>query len=138
MRSLLAIHDEKRDLALLGGYREGSDAAVDRAFRANADIRRFLRQAPDEVAPFDETVRELERIAARHGASAVDKRGEFPYLRRNLGGPHASPMACHSFRVRRNSDHLTVAIFARAETSSVGRATSRFQRGALGWGSTCS
>ena len=67
VRRLLALHDEKRDLIALGGYRQGQDAAVDRALRANDEIRRFLRQRPGELSAFDATISELERIAARHG-----------------------------------------------------------------------
>ncbi|HVW30038.1 MAG TPA: FliI/YscN family ATPase [Polyangiaceae bacterium] len=67
VRSGIALADEKRDLVALGAYREGADAAVDRALASQDEVRRFLRQAPDEVAPFEATVAGLCRLAARYG-----------------------------------------------------------------------
>jgi FliI/YscN family ATPase len=68
VRGLLAVLEEKRDVVALGAYREGSDPAVDRALRARSDLARFLRQGPEEVTPFEETISLLQQIAARHGA----------------------------------------------------------------------
>jgi flagellar biosynthesis/type III secretory pathway ATPase len=67
VRELLSIYEDKRDLVALGAYREGNDAQVDRALRAQADIQRFLRQTADDVSPFDTTMDALRRIATRHG-----------------------------------------------------------------------
>ena len=67
VRSAIAIADEKRDLVALGAYREGADAAVDRALASEDEVRRFLRQPPDEVAPFETTVGGVLRLAARYG-----------------------------------------------------------------------
>jgi flagellar biosynthesis/type III secretory pathway ATPase len=63
VRRLLAIHEEKRDIVALGGYRDGADSMVDRALRSHDAIRRFLRQTPSEIAAFESTVTDLERIA---------------------------------------------------------------------------
>jgi type III secretion protein N (ATPase) len=65
VRALIALAEEKRDLIALGAYRSGSDAAVDRALAAQDELRRFLRQPPEDVAPFDATVQSLTRIAKR-------------------------------------------------------------------------
>jgi FliI/YscN family ATPase len=66
VRSLIAVHEEKRDLVALGGYREGTDPIVDRALRAHADIRHFLRQSADDVSAFESTVEMVERIFGRY------------------------------------------------------------------------
>lgn len=67
LRALLSLHEEKRDLVALGAYREGSDANVDRARRAQPEIERFLRQGADEDASFESTVESVRRIAAKYG-----------------------------------------------------------------------
>jgi type III secretion protein N (ATPase) len=66
VRGLLATYEDKRDLVMLGAYRQGTDTGVDRALGALPDLHRFLRQAPGVASPFDETVQALEKIAARH------------------------------------------------------------------------
>jgi len=65
-RELLAAYEEKRDLIALGAYAKGSDQRVDRGIRALADVERFLRQAAADLAPFEQTVSELERIAEKY------------------------------------------------------------------------
>jgi type III secretion protein N (ATPase) len=67
VRGLMALADEKRDLVALGAYREGTDAAVDRALAAQDEVRRFLQQPSSETSPFDVTVAALSRLAARYG-----------------------------------------------------------------------
>ncbi len=66
VRRLVATCEEKRDLVALGAHKEGADASVDAALRAEPEIQRFLRQRPEEMSAFGETVAELERIAARY------------------------------------------------------------------------
>lgn len=66
VRALVAVHEEKRDLVALGAYREGTDAALDRALRAHGEILRFLRQGPDEVSAYESTVEAIRRIFARY------------------------------------------------------------------------
>jgi type III secretion protein N (ATPase) len=67
VRGLIALADEKRDLVALGAYREGADAAVDRALASQDEVRRFLQQPSIETSPFDVTVAALSRLAARYG-----------------------------------------------------------------------
>jgi FliI/YscN family ATPase len=67
VRELSSIYEEKRDLVALGAYREGNDARVDRALRAQDDIQRFLRQSTEDVSTFEATIDTLRRIATRHG-----------------------------------------------------------------------
>ena len=51
VRSLIATYEEKRDLVALGAYKTGTDAAMDRAVRAQNDLRRFLQQPANEAIP---------------------------------------------------------------------------------------
>jgi FliI/YscN family ATPase len=67
VRRLIAVAAEKRDLVSMGAYREGADPALDRALRAQDEIRRFLQQGAREHSPFDVTCAALARIAARYG-----------------------------------------------------------------------
>lgn len=50
LRELLAAYEDKRDLIVLGAYKPGSDARVDRALSRIDAIEAFLKQAPNEVA----------------------------------------------------------------------------------------
>jgi FliI/YscN family ATPase len=96
-RSLLAAYEEKRDLIVLGAYRDGTDATVDRAVRARADLDRFLRQGADEVASFDATVTALElpnRIRPR--LWSLSRR--HPCVHDRSSGPSLSHPRCRSFR----------------------------------------
>lgn len=59
LREHLAIYEAKRDLVLLGAYERGRDRRLDAALARVDAIEAFLRQAPDETASLDETVRTL-------------------------------------------------------------------------------
>lgn len=54
-RAQLATYEDKRDFVLLGAYREGSDARLDRAIAAAPSIEAFLTQRRDELADFEDT-----------------------------------------------------------------------------------
>jgi len=66
VRALLAAYEEKRDLVTLGAYVSGSDARVDTAIRALADIERWLRQEARELTPFTATLDALTELARRY------------------------------------------------------------------------
>jgi type III secretion protein N (ATPase) len=59
MRELCAIYEARRDLVMLGAYAKGTDKDLDRAIEAMPRIEAFLRQKPDEVADFAESVRRM-------------------------------------------------------------------------------
>jgi flagellum-specific ATP synthase len=59
MRELLATYEARRDLVLLGAYAKGTDKDLDRAIEAMPRIEAFLKQKPDEVARFDESVQKM-------------------------------------------------------------------------------
>jgi type III secretion protein N (ATPase) len=64
VRALLATWEQQRDLVLLGAYRRGADAAVDRAVERWPAIEAFLRQDGTEVASLEVTLARLEALAA--------------------------------------------------------------------------
>jgi FliI/YscN family ATPase len=66
LRTLVAAYEEKRDLIALGAYVAGSDARVDQAIAARADVERFLRQDPHRLEPYDTTVLALRELAAKY------------------------------------------------------------------------
>jgi flagellum-specific ATP synthase len=59
VRSLLAAHEEARDLIAIGAYVPGADALVDRAVSLMPAINAFLRQPPGEVTDFAAAVAQL-------------------------------------------------------------------------------
>ena len=59
MRELVATYESRRDLVMLGAYAKGTDRDLDRAIEVMPRIEAFLRQTPDEIARFDESVRQM-------------------------------------------------------------------------------
>lgn len=56
LRAHAAVFEAKRDLITLGAYAKGSDREVDEAIARMPRIEALLRQAPNEKAPFEESV----------------------------------------------------------------------------------
>ena len=65
-RALMARHQELELLIQIGEYREGGDALADEAVRLRAAMQRFLAQSPGELAPFAQTLAELEHLVPAH------------------------------------------------------------------------
>lgn len=65
LRWVLATYREVRDLVNIGAYQHGTNGEIDRALTLLPGVRAFLRQAPAEHTPFDET---LQQLAAAVGA----------------------------------------------------------------------
>lgn len=63
VRSLLAAHEEARDLISIGAYVRGSDPEVDGALEALPDIHALLRQDAADVSSFESVVDGLCAIA---------------------------------------------------------------------------
>jgi type III secretion protein N (ATPase) len=61
-RAHIAVHEEKRDLVLLGAYRSGSDPRLDAALARVPEIEAFLGQRENERADFAETVDTLRML----------------------------------------------------------------------------
>jgi flagellum-specific ATP synthase len=62
LRSLMAAHADSRDLISIGAYVSGSDPVVDPAIERMPAINTFLRQAADEITPFEQTTAALNLI----------------------------------------------------------------------------
>jgi flagellum-specific ATP synthase len=67
VRSALARYEQKRDLIALGAYEKGSDERLDRTLLALPELERFLCQDAWLSEPFEQTQRELSRLATRLG-----------------------------------------------------------------------
>jgi type III secretion protein N (ATPase) len=59
LRSWLAALESHADLISVGAYQKGARPDVDRALEKQAAIESFLRQRPDEEAPFESTISRL-------------------------------------------------------------------------------
>jgi flagellum-specific ATP synthase len=59
LRRLWSAFEENRDLILMGAYAPGGDPLIDEAIIRRPDILDFLRQAPGERAPLDDSVATL-------------------------------------------------------------------------------
>ncbi|MFO0686226.1 MAG: FliI/YscN family ATPase [Sandaracinus sp.] len=62
LREHVSIYEEKRDLVLLGAYKRGGDAALDRALDRMEAIEGFLRQSDQESAALEATLAALARV----------------------------------------------------------------------------
>ena len=56
MRKLWAVYEENRDLILLGAYKKGSDALIDRALEKRAGLLKFLIQQRNEHDTLQHTI----------------------------------------------------------------------------------
>lgn len=59
-----ALAAENRDLVLMGAYRAGADAEVDRALANRAGVVGFVRQESDEHFPADASIEMLKQLGA--------------------------------------------------------------------------
>jgi len=59
IRQLLAVHKASEDLLRIGAYQKGTDPALDQAVTLMPEIRRILRQSPEEGAPLLENIAQL-------------------------------------------------------------------------------
>jgi ATP synthase in type III secretion protein N len=69
IRGWLAKHRDIELLVQMGEYRHGADMEADEAIARAPSVRKFLRQAPDELADFDAS---REALAALMGHPDVD------------------------------------------------------------------
>jgi len=64
VRELMAKYEEIELLVKVGEYKKGSDPVADVAIEKHEAIRKFLRQPTHEHVEFDETVSQLQALAA--------------------------------------------------------------------------
>jgi flagellum-specific ATP synthase len=63
VRSLISAREENRDLVMMGAYRAGSDAVLDRALEHSAAIDAFLTQTRGQAVGLDDSLSSLLAIA---------------------------------------------------------------------------
>lgn len=61
-RALVAHYEANRDLVLMGAYRQGSDADLDRAIAMHPRLTAFLAQRRDHVVPLGEAAQQLAEL----------------------------------------------------------------------------
>lgn len=67
LRSLIATADANRDLIMMGAYRQGSDATLDRAMAMAPQINALLQQEVGETVPFSHAVQALTQLVQNAG-----------------------------------------------------------------------
>jgi flagellar biosynthesis/type III secretory pathway ATPase len=65
LRRLLAAGEARADLIAIGAYQRGAEPDVDRFLALREPLERFLRQRPDEFAPYGDTVERLLTLRAQ-------------------------------------------------------------------------
>jgi len=61
---LAALYQDVQDLVNIGAYAAGTNDEIDRAVKAQPEIRRFLQQGVDEKVSFEQAGEELKRLVA--------------------------------------------------------------------------
>jgi len=62
VRDLLGEYSEVEDLIRIGAYQTGTSPQIDRAIQMKPMIDQFLRQAPGQFVPWNQTLQELKQI----------------------------------------------------------------------------
>jgi flagellum-specific ATP synthase len=71
-REVLATYRESAELVEVGAYTPGANPRLDRALRCVPELNEFLRQAPQERFPLEETLRRLRALL--DGAAKEERR----------------------------------------------------------------
>ena len=66
-RALSASYEANRDLVLMGAYRAGADAQLDRAIAMHGSLTAFLCQGQREIVPMDQALAELTTLIGHAG-----------------------------------------------------------------------
>jgi flagellum-specific ATP synthase len=70
LRAMVARFEDTRDLRLMGGYRGGTDPALDRAIKLVPRLYEAMRQGPGDP-PCADVFQEIARAFAAEPASAA-------------------------------------------------------------------
>lgn len=70
LRAMIARFEDTRDLRLMGGYRSGSDPALDRAIEVVPRLYEAMKQGPDEPPSLDAFQDVARALASEAGAHA--------------------------------------------------------------------
>ncbi len=63
LRDLMSTYNSVKDMISVGAYKKGTDPKIDRSIEFHDKIEKFLKQAVDEPAPFEETLETLKEMA---------------------------------------------------------------------------
>ena len=63
LRALLSAYASSEDLIRIGAYSKGADPVLDSAIAVLPELQAFLRQTPEEQAPFADTVARLNSLS---------------------------------------------------------------------------
>jgi len=63
VQKLSAAYREKEDLIAVGAYQDGSDPVVDQAIRMREPIGSYLRQEPQDLSAWPDTLAGLDGLA---------------------------------------------------------------------------
>jgi flagellum-specific ATP synthase len=66
-RALVATYEANRDLVLMGAYRQGTDAQLDRAIAMHDRMTAFLAQAQAEIVPLSASIDQLGGLLGHEG-----------------------------------------------------------------------
>ena len=66
-RALVAAYEANRDLVLMGAYRAGADAQLDRAIAMHEALTQFLGQEGGVVIPLAQSIADLSRLMGGAG-----------------------------------------------------------------------
>lgn len=66
-RALAANYESNRDLVLMGAYRSGADAQLDRAIAMHDALTDFLCQPTGDLVPLDQSITALEGLLGHEG-----------------------------------------------------------------------
>ena len=97
LRRHLATYEENRDLVLMGAYRAGADALLDRAIAMQDAMRGFLSQAQRETVPLEPSIAALRtRMSSLpHFAVTTSKtRSSWPSFATSSGSKIGASSAC--------------------------------------------
>ena len=61
-RALIATYEANRDLVLMGAYRQGTDAQLDRAIAMHDRLTAFLAQAQAQIVPLQPSIAQLSEL----------------------------------------------------------------------------
>jgi flagellum-specific ATP synthase len=63
-KRMFSLLKENEVLIRIGAYEKGNDKELDEAIAKKEDLEEFLKQAPDEIEPFEKTVKTLKKLVS--------------------------------------------------------------------------
>ena len=66
-RALSSAYESNRDLVLMGAYRPGADALVDRAIAMHGPMTELLSQPVGQLVPLEQSLHDLTQLLGHEG-----------------------------------------------------------------------